>query len=327
MRKISLFIIMFFVLVLGLSVSDTQASCGSANCFLVTGTTEGIEKSGKLTVDFSYRWIPMDQVKTGSRDGGDPLTPKIDFKNGTIDQNAHREVSTKNKLMQADVGIGVTERFSAMLSTPFFNLRTHEHADLPGGSPEEDDISGFGDIQLIGRYALWVSTKHLLVGGLGIKTPSGKYKLLDHDGEINEPTIQPGTGSWDGIVSVYHAYQLIPHQLDSFVSTSYQIATKNPLDYKMGNTFTVSYGASYRLSEKWTTSLQANLRNAPRDTFKGEEVPSTGGTSVYLTPGVRTQASPNTAIYTHIQWPLYQKVNEVNIVPRYQLIMGVSHAF
>lgn len=314
---------------LGLSifmVPHAEASCGSANCFLVTGTTEGIETVGRLTLDLSYRWIPMDQVHRGSKSASEALVPAIDFENGVIEPDHHQEARTNNELMQLDVGIGVTKRFSGMLSIPFFNLRTHEHADGPEFS-RQDGTSGFGDIRLIGKYALWVSTKHLLVGGLGIKTPSGEYKLLDHDGEINEPTIQPGTGSWDGIVSAYYAYQVIPHELDAFLSTSYQIATENPLDYKMGDTLLANGGASYRLAEKWTTSLQANLRYAPADEFKGEEVPSTGGTWIYLTPGIKTQASPNTALYAHIQFPLYQRVNDVNIVPRYQLIVGVSHAF
>lgn len=307
--------------------NKSHASCSSANCFLVTGTTEGIETVGRLTLDLSYRFIPMDQVQRGSKSADEALVPKIDFEQGNIVPNGHKEIRTNNNLIQLDVGIGITERFSGMLSLPLFNLRTHEHAHLPETLTEKDDISGFGDIRLIGKYALWVSTKHLLVGGLGIKIPSGEYKLLDHHGEINEPTIQPGTGSWDGIVSAYYAYQVIPHTLDGFFSTSYQITTENPLDYKMGDTWLVNGGASYRLTEKWTTSLQANLRHAPRDEFKGNEVPSTGGTFIYLTPGIKTQASPNTALYAHAQFPLYQRVNEVNIVPRYQLILGVSHAF
>jgi hypothetical protein len=35
----------------------------------------------------------------------------------------------------------------------------------------------------------------------------------------------------------------------------------------------------------------------------------------------------STSFYTHVQWPIYQRVNEVNLVPRYGLIFGVSHAF
>lgn len=314
-----------------LIVPRAEGSCGSANCFLVTGTTEGIDAPGKLTLDLSYRWIPMDRPQRGNKSASEVFTPGINFETGEIEPAHHRELRTNNELAQMDIGLGVTERFSFTLTLPFFNLRTHAHDTIhEGETPEfsrDDGTSGFGDMRLTGKYALWVSTKHLLVGGLGVKAPTGEYKLLNHDGKINEPTIQPGTGSWDGIISAYYAYQIIPHEWDAFLSTSYQLTMENPLDYKLGETFLLSGGASYRTTEKWTASLQANLRYSPHDEFKGKQVPSTGGTWLYLTPGIKTQTSPNTALYAHLQLPLYQRVNEENLVPRYGLILGISHAF
>lgn len=46
--------------------TSSEASCGSANCFLVTGTQEGIANPGQVIFDLSYRWIPMDKVQSGS---------------------------------------------------------------------------------------------------------------------------------------------------------------------------------------------------------------------------------------------------------------------
>jgi hypothetical protein len=316
--------------------NDADASCGSANCFLVTGTQDGIATPGQIVLDLSYRFIPMDDVQDGSGNASVASVPRIDFANGVIVPGGHRELRTNNELGQADVSFGVTERLAFTLAIPFYNQRTHEHAHEEAGEPldvtREDGTSGFGDVRLTGKYALWVSTKHLWVGGFGVKAPSGEYKLLDHEGEINEPTIQPGTGSWDGIVSTYYAYQIMPHKLDTFLSGSYQFATENDLDYKMGNTLILNGGVNYLLKEfgegkSLTTSLQVNARFAPRDEFKGEGVPSTGGKWVYLTPGVKVQASPHTALYAHVQAPIYQYVNEANLVPRYGLILGVSHMF
>jgi len=309
-----------------------QASCGSANCFLVTGTQEGIANPGQIVLDLSYRFIPMDEIHQGSKGASQALVPRIDFANGVIVPGGHREVRTNNELMQLDVSYGVTPRLAFTLAVPFFNQRTHEHDHVPADFSRQDGTSGFGDIRFIGKYALWISTRSLLVGGLGIKVPTGEYKLLDHDGEINEPTIQPGTGSWDGIASAYYAYQVLPHKLDTFLSSSYQITSENDLNYKMGDTLILSGGMSYLFGElaggrSMTTSLQVNARMTPRDEFNGQEVPSTGGKWVYLTPGVKAQVSVNTALYTHVQVPLYQYVNEVNLVPRYGLIFGVSHAF
>jgi hypothetical protein len=332
MRRIVLWNVILLVgLIAMLTAKVALASCGSANCFLVTGTQEGIAVPGQIILDLSYRFVPMDQPQRGRNKVSEAFTPGIDFENGEIEPAHHRELRTNNELAQLDIGFGVTERFSMTLAVPFFNLRTHEHDVFHEGEPPEfsrdDWTSGFGDLRLTGKYALWVSTKHLLVGGLGIKAPTGEYKLLNHDGAINEPTIQPGTGSWDGIVSFYYAYQVIPHEFDAFLSGSYQANTENPLDYRLGDIFLLNAGGSFHVKEKAMVTLQVNARQAPHDEFKEEKVPSTGGRWVYLTPGVTLQAASNTALYAHVQLPIYQEVNEENLVPRYGLIFGISHIF
>ncbi len=307
-----------------------EASCGSANCFLVTGTQEGIANPGQMIFDLSYRWIPMDQVQRGSHSADVATVPRIDFANGVIVPDGHTEVRTNNQLMQLDISYGLTSAAALTLAIPFMNDRTHEHSHDDGEFSRQDGSAGFGDIRLIGKIAPWVTTRHLAVLGAGVKFPTGEHKLLDHEGEINEPTIQPGTGSWDGLLSAHYSYQITPHKWDAFLGTSYQLAMENSKDYQFGNTFIFNGGtsASFTENEKTVTgSLQVNLRHAPRDEFHGTEVPSTGGTWVYLTPGIRLAAASNMSFYAHVQFPIYQRVNEVNLVPRYGLILGVSHAF
>ncbi len=320
------------VLWLAVSAPIAGATCGSANCFLVTGTQDGIATPGQVIVDLSYRFVPMDQIHQGNQSASEAAVPKIDFQTGSIvlppDPEAHKEVRTNNELMQLDLTFGITPRFALTTAIPFFNLKTHEHEHFAADSfTRQDGSSGFGDIRLIGKYALWIHTKHLLVGGLGLKAPTGEYKLRDHDGQINEPGIQPGTGSFDGLASLYYAYEIFPHELNAFFSSSYQATTENDLNYRMGATLILNGGMDWRLNEKVDVSGQINMRQAPRDRFKDQSVPSTGGRWVYFTPGVRFQGAPNTALYAHVQLPLYQYVNEVNLVPRYGFIMGVSHAF
>jgi len=328
------------VLWLAVSVPIAGATCGSANCFLVTGTQDGIANPGQVIADLSYRFIPMDQIQQGSHGTSEAVVPKIDFTNGVIippgEVDSHHEIRTNNELMQLDLTFGITPKFALTVAIPFFNQRTHEHEHVTGGTPSnptfgsfsrEDGTAGFGDIRLIGKYALLIHTKHLLVGGLGLKAPTGEYKLRDHEGEVNEPTIQPGTGSWDGLASLYYAYEIFPHELNAFLSTSYQASTENDLNYEMADTLIASAGIGWRVSEKVDVSGQFNMRQASRDVFNGQTVLSTGGRWIYFTPGVRLQSTPNTALYTHVQLPVSQYVNEVNVVPRYGFIMGVSHAF
>jgi len=178
------------------------ATRGSANCFLVTGTQEGVGASGILTVDLSYRYIPQTRRLSGTRDVSEVLTPKIDFESRVIEPDHHREIGTQNTLVEIDLAYGLTPRLTLAGSLPIINQRDHEHWDDVGIPGEEhftrtDGSSGFGDVRLGARYAFLVKTKDILVGGLALKLPTGPYRLLDSEGAINEPTIQPGTGSTD----------------------------------------------------------------------------------------------------------------------------------
>src|SRR5439155_11558342 len=183
-----------------------RATCGSANCFLVTGTQEGVSASGILTVDLSYRFISQTRRLSGTKEVGEVLVPKVDFENGLLLPDHHREIRTQNTLVQIDLSYGLTPRLTLAGSLPIINQRDHEHWDDVGVAGEEhftrtDGTSGFGDVRLGARYALIVKTKDLLTGAVAIKLPTGTYTLHDSEGNINEPTIQPGTGTTDVILS------------------------------------------------------------------------------------------------------------------------------
>jgi len=314
-----------------------HASCAASTCFLVTGTQDGIANPGQLIMDLSYRYITMDRPQHGSSRASEALTASADFATGEIEADHHRELRTLNELAQLDISYGVTPKFALSVSIPFMNNRYHEHDIIanhpPLGAHEHyasERTSGMGDLRLTGKYAAHTSIRHLLVAGLGIKAPTGEYKLRNSSGDINEPTVMPGSGAWDGLFSLHYAYQIQPHEWDVFIASAYQLTTANSLEYKIGNTLLFNTGTNYHFTahEKgFTASLQINLRQAPRDEFNNQDVPNTGGTWAYLTPGITTHATANTSVYTHLQLPLYQNVNDANLVPSYGLIVGLSHVF
>ena len=328
MRKMFFAVVFWFI---AGGTSPVWAACGAANCNLETGTQEGSFPKGRFTLDLSYRWIPMDHGQRGSDGTPEVVVPKIDFENGVIvpagEEESHIEKRTNNELVNLDLGSGVTDWMKARLGLPLINDRTHEHDHWPGGEfTREDSTSGFGDVRLIGEFSVFRGERNSVSLGIGAKFPTGEYKLRDHDGELNEPTIQPGTGSWDGLVSARYGGQVVPGRLQGFLSGSYQLTTENPEEYRFGNTLLANTGLNLHLDDRWTPSLQVNLRHAERDEFNGMDVPSTGGTWVYLTPGMTFRITEAASIYTHVQIPVYQYVNDVNLVPRYGLMIGFSYS-
>src|SRR3569623_1648761 len=281
--------------VIGLSVAafgffngqPANATCGSANCSLVTGTQENLPAAGHGVVDLSYRYLPMDLKRHRRDPTNEVLTPGIHFENGVVQPDPHRELRTDNELVQMDVSYGLTERLSARVALPLINDRRHEHIHMDSGEcTNTDGSSGFGDVRVSLKSAMVRSLKQLFSVGVGVKAPTGEYKLRDSDSAINEPTIMPGTGSWDGLLSAFYGYQIQPHQLSLFASGSYQLNGENDLNYRFGDTLLANAGVTYRLTSKLLSSLQHNLHTSDREEILGQRVPSTGGTWLYLTTGI-----------------------------------------
>lgn len=311
--------------------APAAASCASASCSLVTGTQEGMPGEGRGTIDLSYRFIPMDQAQRGSEAVNEALVVGIDFAEGVIEPAHHRELRTNNEIIQLDINYGLSPRLALAVSLPLINNRRHEHDVLHEDGDEEftnqDDSSGFGDARVQLKYVVAQTLKHLFIAGAGIKAPTGEYKLRNSRGGVNEPTIMPGTGSWDGLLSAFYSYQIFPHQFTFFASGSYQLNTENGMDYRFGDTVLANGGLGYRLTPRLVGNLQINARLSDRDRYRDQDVPNTGGTWVYLTPGATLDVGAATSLYAHLQLPVYQYVNDGNLVPRYGLMLGVSHNF
>jgi hypothetical protein len=183
---------------------------------------------------------------------------------------------------------------------------------------------GNGDALLGARYALLSSTRQRLHAGLGLQVPLGRSRIVDpHDGSFFDPMLQPGTGSWDVLGAVtYGTYQA---GLDWTVSGSYQVTTANGLEYRFGNEAIGGLGVS-RGFGRFTTSLQFKAHHLDRSLYRGETVPSTGGTMLILTPGVRIRVAAG-SVYAYYQRPVYKDVNEYQLASRGGLMLGVSRSF
>ncbi|HUC43449.1 MAG TPA: hypothetical protein VMR65_05390 [Candidatus Sulfotelmatobacter sp.] len=321
-----------FVFLAAAAAHPTSASCGSASCFLVTHSDLGVETAGSFQVDLSFRYVDQTKKLQGSHSTDEVLVPGIDFESQTIEPDHHREISTRTTTLLLDLSYGVTSRVSVFGVLPLVVDKNHEHFD-DVGTPDEhftntDGTRGFGDVAVGARYVFLVKANDLLVGGVSAKLPTGAYELLDSGGAINEPTIQPGTGSYDGLVSLYYVRHRFPKPVEWFVSGSARINGRNSLEYRVGDEYVASVGASYTASQRWVFSLQANARHAGRDDYRGSGVASTGSGAISLSPGVRFRTGDGgTEMYGYVQLPVYQDVNEAQLAPRSGFILGISKSF
>lgn len=102
---------------------------------------------------------------------------------------------------------------------------------------------GLGDINLMANYVILNTGeeksdfKHTLIGGGGVKLPTGKFNLEDK-GKIINRNFQMGTGSLD--FNLNAVYTIRYKKAGINLETGYKINTRNRHDYIFGNQYRAS---------------------------------------------------------------------------------------
>ena len=326
LSAIALFVLLY--------ASQLHASCGSASCPLDTNALNQPRK-GELTLDLSLQYIDQDQARIGRRDATV----------GEVHGPHHDEVRTLNRIATATLGYAPSDRVQLSLAIPYVSrdhnhlASNHTHAGILGEQhnviPEGWQLRGVGDVVLQSR---WNAARGLwLIAGL--KLPTGNDDLKNDEGEAAELPVQPGSGTTDGIagVSYQHAfnmhtpvsgplgnYALVPW----FVTATYQFRGGATHGYRLGAEFQLSAGTVYPLTRRLDALAQLNTRIRKRDEIEDEpeEEPFTGGTYVYASPGLRFSFG-RTGVYALVQFPIYERVNSLQLVSKQNYVIGLQTRF
>ena len=97
--------------------------------------------------------------------------------------------------------------------------------------------------------------------------------------------------------------------------------------YKPGNGYNLNLGVRYMGMTSAFPQLQVNARHVEHDTGDNADQISTGGTLIYLSPGLVVPVTRLTSIYGFVQLPLYQDVRGVQLAPRYSASIGARFSF
>jgi hypothetical protein len=73
--------------------------------------------------------------------------------------------------------------------------------------------------------------------------------------------------------------------------------------------------------------LQLNVRHETRESGANADGGNSGFTVVHLSPGVNVQVGKSASAYAFVQLPVHQKVNGLQLQPRYNLTVGVHWMF
>jgi hypothetical protein len=303
--------------------SPLATACDSTSCSLLTRGENVLVPKRKFRLDVSLGYTDESVLLRGSREVDTVLRPRVAFEAKRILSDFHRDIDGFDRSLQMDVTYGLASRLNLTASVPLALWQTHDVAH--GSFRGEYGTEGIGDT-LVGLR--WSMRPRRLVAGFAVKLPTGDHKVGgEFGGGIQDPALQPGTGAFDFVGSLQYGWRIEALGLTASAAGSYQLTTTNDLEYRFGNQAIATLGVARPLVGPLSASIQAKVFHQVRSQYLGQGVPATGGTFVYVSPGLRFAAPRSFSLYAFVLLVPYRHVNEAQLGPRIGVLTGVSKTF
>lgn len=204
--------------------------------------------------------------------------------------------ANRDRRVQAGVlalGYGISGNLALFAIVPYVD----KDLDITvGGQRQHRSARGLGDISLFGRYTVyqldWPRRTLRIAPFLGVKAPTGDDDERDALGRL-PASVQPGSGSWDTFGGIVATYQTLDFQIDS--QLSYR-ANREANDFELGDEARLDLSLQYRLWPRELGNglpaflygvLETGLIFRDEDQVSGREDPNSGGTTLFVTPGLQ----------------------------------------
>ncbi|HEX9020907.1 MAG TPA: transporter [Nitrospirota bacterium] len=310
-------------------------------CQLSSGVQEslsGVVAPGaeQLSLQLNYSFTSMDKFREGSSSRS-----LNDIKASAL--YASLPVSMDMFKYTLTAGYGFTPKFKVFVSIPYVrNTMDMTSFNMMMGSwmgMTMTPVHGLGDITVMGLYRLSTNREirptDAVTLGFGVKTPTGSYTEKKPNGTFVHAHMQPGTGSWDPLLSLIYT-----KMIDQFViqsNATYELATRNNEGYKFGDSLALDFAGTYTVVREFNVTAGLTFLNVNKASDKDgkytnlasllDDPANTGGESLWFSPGVQILPFKNSMIDFKYQVPVWEKVNGVQLVSSYRYVLGMSYSF
>ncbi len=327
---LSLAVILIFL------TSTKAGACASCGCTLSSDwASQQFSYTPGLKLDLRYDYLNQDQLRSGTGTISPEAASQI------VNNGDPQEVEkyTKNNYLTLGIDYSTTRDWGVNVQVPYLDrqhstLGTASDGITPGngGGQYDSHTRNIGDVKVVGRYQGF--TPQCNFGVLyGVKLPTGSFTQTGTSTDQTSPGsvpidrgLQPGTGTTDAIVGAYYSNG-IGLDWDYFTQALYQKALNSRDQYRPGDGLNLNLGLRYAGFSTVSPQLQLNYRYVRHDEGANADQISTGGTLLYLSPGLSASVSTQVSVYGFVQLPVYQDVNGVQLAPRYTASLGVRYSF
>ena len=313
-------------------------------CQLSSGVQESLSGvaapgTGEASLQFNYSLTRMDTFKEGGRTRSlDELQANTPYTSLPLSMDMVKYTLS--------AGYGFTSKFKAFASVPYLrntmDMTSSNGAMLGWTDMTMAPVSGPGDMTIMGLYRIYtdrdIRPSSAVTAGVGIKTPTGSSTERSVSGRLIHAHMQPGTGSWDPLLSLMYSKMMNPFLIQT--DATWQLSTRNREGYKLGNSLAVTATGKYAVTRVFNVLAGLTYLSVGKASDRDgkyydpatnssliDDPANTGGESLWVSPGLQILPVKNTLFDLKVQLPVWERVNGVQLVSSYRLLAGISYGF
>jgi hypothetical protein len=249
-------------------------------------------------------------------------------------QNGDFDGIDRTFVESVSIAYGVTDDFQIAAQTGWYagdNFVAAESDGMGGATVATADPRGMTDLWLQGKLRVMHGQAGHLAAIAGVKLPTGKDDVRLSNDEKLEASSQPGSGAVDGQVGLaYSRYLTAQSTIDA--SGVYTFRGVHD-DFRVGDRVDLGVAVAYRFTEdikaypNWSVSGECLGVWLGQDQDHGTHNENSGGTTVYLAPGMRVRTSPHLSFALAPAVPIYQDLDGDQPETRGKLAFTMSLSF
>lgn len=306
--------------VLGMTAGASLGfGCSVCHCSLSSDwAAQGYPMMPGLQFGARYEYYGQSDLRRG--------THRADRSALTFPHDEEIQQSTLNRNVWLDLDYVANPAWAVTIQVSYYD---RYHSTIAAGDLDvsTSQASGLGDLRLLGRYQHFgLQSSYGLQ--LGLKLPTGRFNQDFATGpEAGEPLdrgLQLGNGTTD-LLAGFSYFSRLAGSLGCFA----QVMLDQPLHsrdgFRPGASLAVNGGIRLLTTGRLTPQFQLNARWDGRETGVNADYENSGATMVYASPGLTADLGSRGHAFAFVQLPLYQRVNGLQLEPRWLLSVGVRY--
>jgi len=292
-------------------------ACSVCGCSLSSDwAAQGYDTLPGFETSLRFEYLNQSDLRSG--------TKSVDQAALSFPNDNETQQRTLNRNTWFDLNYVTDPAWAVTVSVPY-----HErfHTTIAEGDTETSTsrAHGLGDVRVLARYQKF-GAAHSFGLQFGFKLPTGRFDQNfasgPQEGELLDRGLQLGTGTTDLLIGVSWFARPVTH-LGCFAQAMLDQPLTARANFIPSTSLTLSGGVRWLNTSRFTPQLQLNVKTETREHGTAADTANSGGTLAYLSPGVTATLTEQANAFVFVQVPVCQRVNGLQLEPKWILSTGV----